>query len=223
MNPRDNEGNTASITYPGNKTVTYTYDGSNRMKTVTDWANRLTAYTWDNGGRLTQVDRPNGTRQRLQYDSANRLTATFEEKGIASLWQAGYGYDNAYRLTSYTPTPITKTLPPPPATMTYDLDNRLATYNGQPVSSDTNGNLLSAPVSGTLLGALTWDARNRLLTAGGTTYVYDAENRRVRSTSGSQTTNYTWSRGAALDRLLVKTNPDGSTTRYVHGLGLIYE
>jgi RHS repeat-associated protein len=37
-----------------------------------------------------------------------------------------------------------------------------------------------------------------------------------------QATTYTWSRGG-LDRLLVKTNPDGSITRYVHGLGLIYE
>jgi RHS repeat-associated protein len=107
--------------------------------------------------------------------------------------------------------------------MTYDNDNRLISYNGQTVANDTNGNLLSAPVSGTLLGALTWDARNRLLTAGGTTYVYDAENRRVSGTKASQTTNYTWSRGAALDRLLVKTNPDGSVTRYIYGLGLIYE
>jgi len=219
----DNEGNTATITYPGSKTVSYTYDGSNRLKTVTDWASRLTIYTYDNGGRLTQIDRPNGTRQRLQYDNANRLTATFEEHGATSLWQAGYGYDNAYRLTSYTPTPITKTLPPPPATMTYDTDNRLATYNGQAVSSDSNGNLLSAPVSGTLLGALTWDARNRLLTAGGVTYVYDAENRRISSTKAGQTTNYTWSRGATLDRLLLKNNPDGSVTRYIYGLGLLYE
>ena len=219
----DSEGNTAKITYPGNKTVTYTYDGSNRLKTVTDWASRLTTYTYDTAGRLTQVDRPNGTRQRLQYDNADRLTASFEEKGATSLWQAGYGYDDAYRLTSYTPTPITKTLPPPPATMTYDTDNRLATYNGQAVSSDANGNLLAAPVAGTLLGALTWDARNRLSSAGGVSYAYDAENRRISSTQSGQTTTYTWSRGAALDRLLVKNNPDGSVTRYIYGLGLIYE
>ena len=218
----DNEGNLETVVYPGSKTVTYTYDGSNRLKTVTDWASRLTTYTWDNAGRLTQVDRPNGTRQRLQYDNANRLTGTFEEKGVTSLWQAGYGYDSAYRLTSYTPTPPTRTYAPPPATMTYDVDNRLATYNGQSVASDDNGNLLSAPVSGTLLGALTWDARNRLTDAGGITYTYDAENRRVSSTKDSQTTNYTWSRGG-LDRLLVKSNPDGSVTRYIYGLGLLYE
>ena len=219
----DNEGNTATITYPGNKTVSYTYDGSNRLKTVTDWAGRVTAYTYDAAGRLVQVDRPNGTRQRLEYDAADRLSASYEEKGAASLWQAGYGYDAANRLTSYTPAPPTRTYAPPAAAMTYDNDNRLASYNGQAVASDADGNLLSAPIAGGALGALAWDARNRLVGAGGITYAYDAENRRASSTRNGQTTGYTWSRGGKLDRLLVKANPDGSTTRYVHGLGLIYE
>jgi YD repeat-containing protein len=127
----------------------------------------VTSYTYDTVGRLTQVDRPNVTRQRLQYDNANRLTATFEEKGATAIWQSGYGYDNAYRLTSYTPSPITKTYAPPPATMTYDDDNRLVSYNGQSVGSDLDGNLLSVPVNGTLLGPVTWDARNHMTSAGG--------------------------------------------------------
>ncbi len=218
----DNEGNLATLTYPDNKTVTYTYDGSNRLKTVTDWANRLTTYFYDNAGRLYEVDRPNGTSQHVYYDNANRLSSTTEQKGSSTFWQAGYSFDNAYRLTDYTPSPITKTLPPPPASMTYDDDNRLATYNGQSVPSDNNGNLLSAPLNGSLLSSVAWDKRNRLTSAGGTAYVYDAENRRVSSSSAGQTTTYTWSRGK-LDRLLVKTNPDGSVTRYVYGLGLLYE
>ena len=219
----DNEGNTASITYPGNKTVSYTYDGSNRLKSVTDWAGRATAYTYDAAGRLVRVDRPNGTRQRLEYDAADRLSASYEEKGAASLWQAGYGYDAAGRLTGYTPAPPTRTYAPPAAAMAYDTDNRLISYNGQAVASDADGNLLSAPVASGALGALAWDARGRLISAGGVTCAYDAENRRASSTRNGQTTGYTWGRGGKLDRLLVKTNPDGSVTRYVHGLGLIYE
>ena len=107
--------------------------------------------------------------------------------------------------------------------MTYDADNQLATYNGQAVGHDLDGNLQSAPVQGTLLGALTWDKRNRLLTSGGVSYSYDAENRRVSSKTGGLTTGYVWSRGAKLDRLLVKSNSDGSVTRYVYGAGLLYE
>jgi len=43
------------------------------------------------------------------------------------------------------------------------------------------------------------------------------------STVNGQTTKYIWSRGAKLDRLLAKINPDNSVTRYVYGTGLLYE
>ncbi len=219
----DYEGNVQTITYPGNKTVTYGYDGANRLKTVTDWDNRLTEYFYDDAGRLRRVERQNGTQQRLEYDNANRLRETFEEKGTVSIWTGSYGYSNAYRLMTYVPTPPTRSFAPVPASMGYNLDNQLVSYNGQTVGSDLDGNMQAAPLNGTLLGAVGFDARNRLTSAGGISYLYDAENRRVRSTQNSQNTFYTWSRGQKLDRLLVKTNPDGSVTRYIHGLGLLYE
>lgn len=218
----DVEDNLSKLTYPGNKSVTYTYDGSNRLKTVTDWDGRLTTYTYDNAGRLTQVDRPNGTKQRLQYDIGDRLTASYEEKGSTAIWQASYAYDNAHRLTAYTPTPATRTYAPPAATMAYNVDNQLVSYNSQDVSSDANGNLLAVPAAGGNMSPLTWDARSRLIGAGETTYIYDAENRRVSSEISGQTTKYTWNRGK-IDQLLVKQNPNGSITRYVYGNGLIYE
>jgi RHS repeat-associated protein len=225
----DNEDNIATITYPGGKTVTYTYDGSNRLKTVTDWASRVTTYNYDTAGRLQTVLRPNSTRQRVTFDVANRLTGSYEElmsgsTVVNTLWSATYGHDNADRLTSFVPTPIAKTQAPSAVTLTYDVDDQLATYNGLSINHDLNGNLLSAPVQGTLLGALTWDKRNRLTGAGGIAYAYDAENRRISSTVNGQTTLYVYSRGgASLDRLLMKQNPDGSVTRYIYGAGLLYE
>ena len=226
----DNEGNVKTIVYPGNKTVTYTYDGSNRLKTVTDWTGRVTTYTYDTIGRIQKVDRPNSTRQRVFFDNANRLSGTTEEKMsganiVATLWQADYLFDNAYRLTTFSPTPAGKTYAPPATTLTYDDDNQVATYNGASITHDLDGNLASSPVYGTLLGALTWDKRNRLLSSSGVTYTYDAENRRLTSTvtATGAVTRYIWSRGAKLDRLLATVNPDGSTTRYVYGSGLLYE
>jgi YD repeat-containing protein len=145
------------------------------MKTVTDWAGRVTTYTYDTAGRLTHTDRPNGTRQRLQYDTAHRLTTAFEERGATTLWQAAYTYDDAHRLTNAAISPMPRPFAPPPAVMTYDVDNRLLTYNGQSVPSDLDGNMLAAPLHGTLLGNVTWDARNRLVAAGNTTYAYDVE------------------------------------------------
>ncbi len=224
----DTEGNVLTITYPGNKTVTYTYDNANRLNTVTDWSNRTTTYTYDGIGRLDTVTRPNATRQQVSFDAANRLTASYEEKlsgttVTGTLWSALYGYDKANRLTSFAPLPMERNVAPPAVSMTYDADNQLATYNGQAVGHDLDGNLQAAPVNGTLLGAVTWDARNRLLSAGGVSYTYDAENRRATSTTSAGTTRYIYSRGARLDRLLAKVNPDNSVTRYVYGSGLLYE
>ena len=233
----DDEGNVRTITYPGNRTVTYTYDGANRLKKVTDWnvPARVTTYNYDTAGRLDTVLRPNSTRQRVTFDNANRLSGSYEEKMsgttvAGTLWQAGYGFDDAQRLTTFTPVPAARSLAPPPAAMTFDGDNQLATYNGQNMGHDLDGNLQSAPLGGTVLGTLTWDKRNRLLSSLSTlnpqlstSYTYDAENRRLTSTTNGQITRYVWSRGASLDRLLMKVNPDGSTTRYIYGSGLLYE
>ena len=149
----DDEGNLKTITYPGNRTVTYTYDGANRLKTVTDWnvPARVTTYNYDTAGRLDTVLRPNSTRQRVTFDNADRLTGSYEEKMsgttvTGTLWQAGYGFDDAQRLTTFTPVPAARSLAPPSAAMTFGGDNQLATYNGQNMSYDLDGNLQSAPV-----------------------------------------------------------------------------
>ena len=69
------------------------------------------------------------------------------------------------------------------AVMTYDKDNRLATYNGEKVTYDERGNMLHGPLNGEM-GDYTYDCRNRLIetkAADGTVtaYTYDAENTRL--------------------------------------------
>jgi RHS repeat-associated protein len=233
----DPEGNLSQITYPGEtKPVTYTYDGSNRLFQVKDWDGRVTTYTYDAAGRLQGVARPNNTQQTLTVDAAGRLTASAEQflpsgtNVVTTFWQAKYGYDNDNHLTSFVPTPV-EALPTQSAeSITYNADNEVATFNGQNIGYDLDGNMLLAPMvtpaepvgQGALLGALGWDKRNRLTGAGGVTYTYDAENRRISSTVNGQTTYYVWSRGS-LDQLLAKINPDQSITRYIYGRGLLYE
>ena len=41
------------MTYPGNKTVTYTYDALNRMTSVKDWNNATTTYNYRDDGQLS--------------------------------------------------------------------------------------------------------------------------------------------------------------------------
>ena len=61
--------------------------------------------------------------------------------------------------------------------MSYSAGNRLATYNGEAVNFDADGNMVFGPISG-LMGNLGFDSRNRLISAGTTNYSYDAENQR---------------------------------------------
>jgi len=62
-----------------------------------------------------------------------------------------------------------------PVNLTYSAANRLATYNGEAVSFDADGNMTFGPVYGSMVN-FEFDSRNRLLSAGGRTYRYNAEN-----------------------------------------------
>src|SRR5262249_35448170 len=57
------------------RTVTYTYDASGRLSTVTDSENNVTTYTWDTSNRLVSIkDGRNITWLTNQYDTSNRVT-----------------------------------------------------------------------------------------------------------------------------------------------------
>ncbi len=98
--------------------------------------------------------------------------------------------------------------------MTYSAANRLATYKGDAVSFDADGNMTFGPLSGSMTN-FGFDSRNRLVSAGSSTYQYDAENQRI----GINQTQFVVNSQPALSQVLVKTEGDGSQTYY--GLGLI--
>jgi len=103
---------------------------------------------------------------------------------------------------------------------TYDINNRLISFNGNTVSYDLDGNMLS---NGTL--SCTYDSSNRLISAGGHTYTYNAEDVRIRNLCDEcccEDTTYTYDTNAKLSRLLCKTT-NSVTTKYVYGRGLIGE
>ena len=68
----------------------------------------------------------------------------------------------------------------------------------------------------------TYDSANRLMTAGGHTYTYNAENMRIRNLCSEEDTTYTYNTNAKLSQLLTKTT-GGVVTKYVYGRGLIGE
>ena len=96
-------------------------------------------------------------------------------------------------------------------------NNRLTEYKGNSVTYDLDGNMLS---NGTLSCA--YDSGNRLISAGGHTYTYNAENVRIRNLCADADTTYVYNTNCKLSQLLCKTT-NGITTKYVYGLGLIGE
>ena len=103
--------------------------------------------------------------------------------------------------------------------MTYGPDNRLRTYNGQNIQYDDDGNMTLAPLQGQMQ-TFQYDSRNRLISAGTTSYTYDAQNQRVAINQNGAETRYTISPGY-LSQALIRAGPDGQKTWYIYGLGLI--
>lgn len=218
-----------SLTYPGapTRTVTYTYDAHNRLDTVTDWAGRTTTFTHRADGYLARVTRPNGSTRDVTYDLAGQVLKV-EERTPAEELHSFYRlqYDLGGRITSRfdLPVPAAPSLEPMSA-MTFDADNRLATWAGNPVVHDLDGNMTSGPLPSGSTGTYAYNARNQLVGAGGVTYAYDAEGRRVSLTIAGQTTAFALDpHGGSLSRILVRTRPNGTKVLSVYAeLALLYD
>lgn len=219
----DAAGNLTQLTYPDGKTVSYTYDANNRLETVTDWASRVTTYTYDDNGRLVDTAFPNGTSEARTYDASGKLTQIQDQDTQGNvIYSSTAQIDAAGRLAAEAISPAPAVLTVPAATMTFDADNRLATYNGQAVSFDPDGNMVTGPLPNTAgMSGFSYDARNRLSEADGVSYRYGPEGRRTSWTGyDGVTRSFVIDPSAALDRVLMRTKGT-TTTYYVYGLGLI--
>jgi RHS repeat-associated protein len=229
-------GKLAKLIYPGGTEngvghVEYLYNAEGRLWQVIDRLDstaspRVTTYSWNADGRLASVTRPNGTVRTISYDSAGRPSAIGESAGAMSLLAFGISYypSDEIKTLDVTPAaPIRKTKVIPAVAMTFDSANRVATFAGQAVSHDADGNITSGPLPATgAMASYAYDSRNRLTSAGGLTYAYNAEGNRVGITSPTETTTLVVDANNALPRVLVRTK-NGVTTRYVYGAGLQYE
>ena len=139
---------------------------------------------------------------RMDYDAAGRLKSKFE----VPPWSAHPGL--------------------PARVASHNDDNQITSFNGQAITHDLDGNLLSAPAPDSTgpLASYTWNARNQLTSApGNMTYAYDSEGHRTSYTlSGSQTTLVVDPHGP-MSRVLWRVRPDGTRTFYIYGPVLLYE
>lgn len=221
----DPQGNFTRLVYPDGRAVDYTYNERNQLETVTDWDSRTTTYTYDRIGRLTGISRPNGTSCALTYDAAGQLLERRESAGGAMFSYLRFEYDAAGQISSHFRAPLFPSgWDHPDVSAAYDDDNRLATFDGQGVVYDDDGNMSYGPISSDSGGLnLGYNSRNELTSADGISYTYDAEGRRRTITDSAGTTRDVIDPNAEMSRLLVRHHPGGVRTFYVYGLGLLYE
>ena len=228
----DELGNRISLTYPGGEIVRYSYDKCGDLLTVTEPDGSVNTYTYDKKGRCTGLKRADGTEESYSYDKADRLSAQTDKNADGSLLHSyTYTYDGAGNIIKIGGTADTAAIGH--AVMTYDKDNRLATYNGEKVTYDERGNMLYGPLDGEM-GDYTYDCRNRLIetkAADGTVtaYTYDAENTRL--TEDTENTRHTFvtDKETTYSQLLTETisekhlltYKETATITYTYGNGLI--
>jgi|GEM_PF-1091051 len=173
-------------------TRVYDYDDARQLTSIDyDGGNgAVRAFDHDQLGRVTSdtLSGPSGTLREQTYaydDNGNLTSTTISGSGIAGAGTQSYAYDWADRLTSWTSQAS--------VTTTYGWDGA--------------GNRTS--VNGT---AATFDARNRLLSSGSTTYTYTARGTRTTKTAGSTVTTTAFD---AFDRLISHT-VGATTTSYTY-------
>ncbi len=219
----DLNGNLTNLTYPGGKAVTYFYDSLNRLTNVTDWSGRKTAMSYDLANQMTSLTRPNGTQRILNYDLAGQTTNIIEKSVIGypiAFFKLNWNSNSTVAWEFTAPLPHTNL--PLNRTNEFDDDNRLKKFNGAWVTNDPDGNLTLGPLTNSTLVNYAYDARNRLLSAGGSSYAYDPVGNRTAVTNGATATKFVINPNAKLSQVLMRIK--GTVTNYyIYGAGLLYE
>ncbi len=176
--------------------TTYTYDAIHRLTTTTDANGFAVTYAYDEANNLTQITYPGNKTVTYTYDALNRLktvtnwlsqTATYTYDAAGRLTgltnfngtTTAYGYDNADRLTSLENRKSDSSVI---STYNFTLDgngNRTQTVKDEPLAT-------VIPIENI---AYTYNTqKNRLLTAGTTSFSHDNEGQ----LSGKGGTSYTF-------------------------------
>jgi len=215
----DWNGNRTSLTVNNGmttETTTYTFDELNRLASVTD-ASGVTEYTYDNVGNRETVTYPNLTVASYTYDQLNRLKRLQNNKTsgeiISSyayeLGPAGnrlsvtentdrrveYSYDELYRLTN-------EDIYDDGATLTEAISYTYNEVGNRLTKTDNNGTI-----------SYSYDANDRLLTAGGTTFAYDDNGNTRSKTDAAGTVYYDYDYE---NRLVQVDDPIGGLTDYTY-------
>jgi len=192
----DAASNVTRRTHPGGTIAVYAYDPLNRLASVAS-AGQTTSYAYDVSSNLTQTTLPagNGYVETRSYDRAGRLVDAESKKGASTLAKFASTLDPVGNPTQIARTgSLAQT-----QTYGYDANDRLTSVCFQagacPGGSDPFirwtydkvGNRLSEQRPGAASTNYSYDARDRLLSAGATSYSYDQNGNELSAGSRSFT------------------------------------
>jgi RHS repeat-associated protein len=200
--------------------LTYTYDGSNRLNTLTSIDGALSTFTYS-GSLLQTVKTVNNRTTTFAYSGSNLTSVTNSDAGAHT-----FSYDGSGRLTGDTWSNLQHQ-------WAYQSNGMLGTYTLGGTGSPTTTSVspvaavgLSAAAAGTVLGSLTdalgdkttWrlDSQGRPLVqtasdGGVTTYTYSNGYVATQTDPLNRTTTYTRDGSGYV---ISQTNPDGSIVTY---------
>jgi RHS repeat-associated protein len=226
----DRAGNHVQTKFANGSIETLTYDGRDRLKSVTT-KNVVGVtfsgfeYVLDAAGNRTKVTENNGRVVEYQYDSVNRLTQEKMTDTRLGNRTADYVYDLVGNRSSKTDTVDGTT------TYAYDGNDRLtSTTRGSQITQFTYDNNGSMKTRSTGAQTITYDwindGENRMIgVSDGTSqtqFVYDAFGKRVATIDQGTRTNYLSASIWGLPEVLMEYDANGNITAdYAQGMGTV--
>jgi RHS repeat-associated protein len=187
----DASSRVVSVTYPDQSVVTYEYDPLNRVTDIPGYAQ----FTYNDDSLLHTMTFHNGAVTTFQYDDCHRPVTIKASKNGVDLLSMNYQYDPAGNMTQldYNRRLPDQTWFQSTETFSYDWLDRLTgaqgDYGSLSYSYDPVGNHLSR--NGT---TYTYNAMNELLSASdGTVFTYDDNGNTVTKSDSTTSWSYTYS------------------------------
>jgi|GEM_PF-697123 len=188
--------------------VNYTYDRRDQLTRVEDsLTSNWVEFTYDDNGNLIRTSRSNGINTTLIWDDAGRLTG-LKDGDLAS---QEYTLNQAGEVVQ-----ADCQMPIDPATLLATSENRF-NYDSacQPSNSgyvyDARGRRTDSPA-----GKYSWDAEERLISAGNAQMAYNGWGDILTRSEGSQNTRYFYNYGLGLTPIAAEKNEvNGRFTYYV--------
>jgi len=228
----NHDGTLARVNRPNGTYRAITYDAAGRPQSIEE---RTSAGALIASYDLSYFDSDDAARQREDGAPTGVPGVQRRVRKAGALWATDEQIKALTTLPEITADPIES---PASLNLTYDADNRLATYQRPYVDAQqtvvhdadppsqryggTGGNMTQGPAVDGDPATYSYDARNRLTNAGGLSYAYNAEDVRTQVTGNGTTTTYVTDPHGDLSRVLARTK-NGQTTRYIYGVGLLYE